>query len=67
MLSRRSPASDLTGKSAKEGGELPEIDPEVATQVIVTYLQGLFLVIRVLQDRAQIERQIELLLGGLGL
>lgn len=54
-------------KSAKESGELPEIDPEVATQLIVTYLQGLYLVIRVLQDRAQIERQIELLLSGLGL
>lgn len=54
-------------KSARENGELPEIDPEVATQVIVTYLQGLYLVVRVLQDRAQIERQIELLLSGLGL
>lgn len=54
-------------KSGKESGELPEIDPEVATQVIVTYLQGLYLVIRILQDRVQIERQIELLLSGVGL
>jgi TetR/AcrR family transcriptional regulator, transcriptional repressor for nem operon len=54
--------------SAKEKGELPPgIDPEVATQVLVTYLQGLYLVIRVLQDRAQVERQVETLLGGLGL
>lgn len=54
-------------KSAKANGELPDIDPAVATQVLVTYLQGLYLVIRVLQDRAQMERQIETLLRGLGL
>ena len=53
--------------SAKKTGELPEIDPEVATQLIVTYLQGLYLVIRVLHDRTQMEKQIELLLGRLGL
>jgi len=55
-------------KSAKRKGELPaNVDPEVATQVLVTYLQGLFVVIRVLQNRTQIERQIEMLLCGLGL
>lgn len=54
-------------KSARENGELPDVDPEVVTQVLVTYLQGLFRVIRVLQDRPQMEKQIELLLCGLGL
>jgi hypothetical protein len=33
----------------------------------VTYLQGLFRVIRVLQNRAQMEQQIDMLLRGLGL
>jgi TetR/AcrR family transcriptional regulator, transcriptional repressor for nem operon len=55
-------------QSAKENGELPEgFDVEVATQVLVTYLQGLYLVNRVLQNRTEIERQIEMLLCGLGL
>lgn len=54
--------------AAKEKGELPEnFDIEVAAQVIVTYLQGLFRVIRVLLCRAEVERQIEALLTGLGL
>jgi hypothetical protein len=42
-------------------------DPEVVAQVLVAYLQGLYQVIRVLQDRTQVERQIETLLRGLGL
>jgi TetR/AcrR family transcriptional regulator, transcriptional repressor for nem operon len=55
-------------KSAKEKGELPaEVNPETAAQMLVTYLQGLYIVIRVLQDRTQVERQIEILLRGLGL
>jgi TetR/AcrR family transcriptional repressor of nem operon len=55
-------------RAAKDRGELPEnFDVEVAAQVIVTYLQGLFRVIRVLQTRAEVERQIETLLTGLGL
>jgi TetR/AcrR family transcriptional regulator, transcriptional repressor for nem operon len=55
-------------RSAKGKGELSvDLDPAVATQVLMTYLQGLYLVIRVLQDRAQVEKQIEMLLGGLGL
>jgi TetR/AcrR family transcriptional repressor of nem operon len=55
-------------KSAKESGELPrDFDEDVAAQVLVTYLQGLFRVIRVLQNRSQVERQIEALLKGLGL
>jgi hypothetical protein len=55
-------------QSAKKKGELPkEVDSEVAAQVLFTYLQGLFRVIRVLQHRDELERQIETLLRGLGL
>jgi TetR/AcrR family transcriptional repressor of nem operon len=55
-------------QSAIDSGELPkDFDVETAAQVILTYLQGLFRVIRVLQNRAQVERQIEALLSGLGL
>ena len=54
--------------AAKKAGELPgRFKPEVAAQVIVTYLQGLFRVVRVLKDRREMERQIEALLFGLGL
>ena len=55
-------------RAARERGELPDnFDAEITAQVIVTYLQGLFRVIRVLQSRAEVERQIEALLTGLGL
>ena len=55
-------------KSAKGSGELTaSFKVEATAQVIVTYLQGLFRVIRVLQSRAEVERQIETLLNGLGL
>jgi TetR/AcrR family transcriptional regulator, transcriptional repressor for nem operon len=55
-------------QSAKKAGELPkDFNVDVAAQVLVTYLQGLFRVIRVLLTRAEIERQIEALLTGLGL
>ena len=55
-------------EAAKATGELPEtFDTEVAAEVLVTYLQGLFRVIRVLHDRAHVERQIDSLLSGLGL
>lgn len=55
-------------EEAKKAGELPpEFNAAVAAHVLVTFLQGLFRVIRVLQDRAQVEQQIEALLRGLGL
>jgi TetR/AcrR family transcriptional repressor of nem operon len=55
-------------EGAKETGELPQdFAVEVSSEVLVTYLQGLFRVILVLQSRAQVERQIEALLIGLGL
>ena len=52
----------------KKAGGLPkDFQVEVAAQVLLTYLQGLFRVIRVLVDRGQTERQIAALLQGLGL
>ena len=54
--------------ACRKAGELPaDFKPELAAQVIVTYLQGLFRVVRVLKDRREMERQIEALLRGLGL
>lgn len=54
--------------SDKAARVLPkDFQVEVAAQVLFTYLQGLFRVIRVLVDRGQVERQIEALLQGLGL
>lgn len=48
--------------------ELAEgFDTQTTAQVVVTYLQGLFRVVRVLNDRPQLERQIDALLRGLGL
>jgi TetR/AcrR family transcriptional regulator, transcriptional repressor for nem operon len=53
---------------AKASGELPTtFDPAIAAQIIVTYLQGFYRVVRVLHDRRQMEHQIETLLRGLGL
>lgn len=55
-------------QEAKKSGELPkDFDARVAAEVLVTFLIGLFRVVRVLQDRAEMERQIEVLLNGLGL
>jgi len=55
-------------KVAVASGELPRgFGVDAAGQVLVTYLVGLFRTIRVLQNRQQIERQIEALLKGLGL
>jgi len=56
----------LTGLLTQDE-ELPKhCDAETTAQTIVTYLQGLFRVARILNDRAQLERQIEALLTGLG-
>jgi TetR/AcrR family transcriptional repressor of nem operon len=55
-------------EAAKKSNELPgDFNVKIAAQVIVTYLQGLFRVIRVLQNRAQVEQQVEMLLQGLSL
>jgi TetR/AcrR family transcriptional repressor of nem operon len=53
---------------AKEEGQLAaDFNADAAAQVLVTYLQGLFRVIGVLQNRSEVEGQVELLLVGLGL
>jgi TetR/AcrR family transcriptional regulator, transcriptional repressor for nem operon len=55
-------------QQAKASGELPsKFNSEVAAEVIVTYVQGFFRVVRVLHTRRQMEEQIETLLRGLGL
>jgi len=55
-------------QSAKTTGELPQnFNAATAAEVIVTYIQGFYRVIRVLHDRAHMELQIETLLRGLGL
>jgi TetR/AcrR family transcriptional repressor of nem operon len=55
-------------QAANAAGELPGgFDAAVAAEVIVTYLQGFYRVVRVLHDRKHMERQIEMLLKGLGL
>jgi tetracycline repressor-like protein len=55
-------------EQAKSAGELPdEFKADVAAEIIVTYVQGFFRVVRVLHDRKQMERQVETLLKGLGL
>lgn len=55
-------------ESAKRAGELPkDFDAAVAAQLLVTFLLGLFRVIRVLQDRSEVERQLEVLLSAIGL
>ncbi len=55
-------------KAAKKSGELSSgFSPAVAAQILITYLQGLFRVVRVLKDRHEMEKQIETLLASLGL
>jgi TetR/AcrR family transcriptional regulator, transcriptional repressor for nem operon len=53
---------------ARETGELPkDFDSAATAAIVVTYLQGLFRVVRTLKDRPQMERQIDVLLTSLGL
>ena len=55
-------------QSAKTTGEVPQdFNTAIAAEVIVTYLQGFYRVIRILHDRAHMEQQIETLLCGLRL
>jgi TetR/AcrR family transcriptional repressor of nem operon len=55
-------------KQARQSGEVPpDFRAEVTAEIIVTYLQGFFRVIRVLKNRDQMWRQIETLLKSLGL
>jgi len=55
-------------KSAQESGELPkELDPTAVAQIILTYIQGMSRAAQISYDRQRIERQVEVLLKGLGL
>ena len=55
-------------ETARTQRELPSnFDVAIAAQVLITFLQGFFRVIRVLYDRKEMERQIEMLLRGLDL
>ncbi len=55
-------------KSAQESGELPkELDPTAVAQIILTYIQGMSRAAQISYDRQRIERQLEVLLKGLGL
>ena len=44
-----------------------DLEPEHVVPVIMTYLQGLFRMALISDDRARLERQIEVFLSGLGL
>ena len=55
-------------RSAQEAGELPkEFEPAVVAQIIGTYIQGMSRAALISYDRQRIERQVEVLLTGLGL
>jgi len=55
-------------RSAQEAGELPEqFKPAVVAQIIGTYIQGMSRAALISYDRQRIERQVEVLLTGLGL
>ena len=55
-------------KTAKESGEFPsDFQPEIAVQVIATYIQGMHRVAIISFDRNRVEREIDALLTGLGL
>jgi TetR/AcrR family transcriptional repressor of nem operon len=54
--------------AAIRAGELPAGFPSrTAAQVLITFLQGLFRVIRVMNSRQDLERQLDVILRGLGL
>ena len=53
---------------AKGEGELPSsFQTDISAQIIFTFLQGYFRVVKVLKPREEMWRQIEVLLGRLGL
>jgi hypothetical protein len=53
---------------AKQAGELPaDFQSEVSAQIIFTFLQGYFRVVKVLKSREEMSRQLETLLTSLGL
>lgn len=55
-------------RSAQQAGELPkEFEPAVVAQIIGTYIHGMSRAALISYDRQRIERQVEVLLTGLGL
>ena len=55
-------------KSAQEAGEFPEeFEPAVVAQIIANYIQGMSRAALISYDRQRIEREVEVLLKGLGL
>ena len=55
-------------RSAQEAGELPkQFKPAIVAQIIGTYIQGMSRAALISYDRQRIERQVEVLLTGLGL
>ena len=55
-------------RSAQEAGELPkELEPAVVVQIIRTYIQGMSRAALISYDRPRIEREVEVLLTGLGI
>jgi len=55
-------------RSAQDAGELPkQFKPAVVAQIIGTYIQGMSRAALISYDRQRIERQVEVLLTGLGL
>ena len=54
-------------EKAKHAGELPPgFQADISAQIIFTFLQGYFRVVKVLKPREEMWRQIEALLGRLG-
>jgi TetR/AcrR family transcriptional regulator, transcriptional repressor for nem operon len=55
-------------QEARQSGELSrDFDSDLAANVIVTFLMGLFRVIRVLKGRPEMEAEVEMVLSGLKL
>jgi len=55
-------------RSAQEAGELPkELEPAVVVQIIRTYIQGMSRAALISYDRPRIEREVEVLLTGVGI
>jgi len=55
-------------RAGKAAGELKaDLEPEIVVQIIGTFLQGLLRTALISYDRKQVERQIDVLLTGLGL
>ena len=55
-------------EKAKSAGELPaSFQPAISAQIIFTFLQGYFRVVKVLKTREEMWRQIDALLTVLGL